>query len=134
MGLKLLLVVTGLTLLAACAGLETLGANQISLSTKQSTEVELAHWAYWNDDCEGEDFSVAVAAAPRNGRTEIRESVFAIPAKTSSGKLTGCVDKIIESKKVFYIPNDGFVGTDAAVVKFSGSSGVVTNAYSISVK
>lgn len=121
-------------LLSACGGLSTLGANQIAKSTKAGKEVELAHWAYWDNNCEGEDFDVAILTPPKNGRTEIRDAVYAIPSKTSSGESTGCVDKIVESKQVFYIPNDDFKGGDEAVVEFSGSSGVVTNAYTISVR
>ena len=121
-------------LLGGCMNVASLGANQIAKSTKANAEVELAHWAYWDDNCEGEAFDVAILTPPKNGRTEIRDSVYAIPSKTSSGALTGCVDKIVESKQVFYIPNEGFKGEDTAMVEFSGSSGVVTNAYSIRVR
>ena len=121
-------------LLAACAGLPPLGANQQDRFTKAGQEVELAHWAYWDNNCEGEEFDINILTPPASGRTEIREAVFAIPTKNSSGQETGCVDKIIESKKVIYIPNDGFSGADQAVIEFTGSSGVVTNAYSITVR
>ena len=134
MGRNFVVLGLGACLLAGCMNVASLGANQIAKSTKANAEVELAHWAYWDDNCEGEPFDVAILTPPANGRTEIRDSVYAIPTKTSSGALTGCVDKIVESKQVFYIPNEGFKGEDAATVEFSGSSGVVTNAYSIRVR
>ena len=121
-------------LFSACGGLQNLGANQISKFTKTGQEVELAHWAYWDNNCEGEPFDVTILTPPKNGRTEIRDAVFAIPSKNSAGETTGCVDKIVESKQVFYIPNEGYTGGDEAVVEFAGSSGVVTNAYNISVR
>lgn len=131
-----LFCVLALVGLAACnpGGLNTLNANQFKKSTKQGTDVELAHWAYWDNSCAAEDFDVFIDTAPANGKTEIRDDVFAIPSKTSSGADTGCVDKIIESKKVFYVPAEGFTGQDTVVVTFSGSSGDVTNAYTITVR
>lgn len=120
--------------LGACAGVETLSANQIERSVKTNSEVELAHWAYWNDACEGEPFDTTIVQAPAHGQTELRDAVFAIPTKTSSGATTGCVDKIIESTKVFYIPEKDFKGADKVVVRFSGSSGTVTNVYAITVR
>ncbi len=120
--------------LASCAGIEHLDANRLSKSTKKSDEVELAHWAYWDDNCAGEEFSVAILQPPAHGTTEVRESVFAIPERTSSGASTGCVDQIVESKKVFYIPNGTYVGDDTALVEFSGSTGSVKNLYTITVR
>lgn len=131
-----ILGLAAICLVSACAagGLSALNANEFKKSTKQGTDVELAHWAYWDDNCAAEDFTVTIAGAPASGSTEIRDDVFAIPAKTSNGSDTGCVDKIIESKKVFYVPAEGFTGQDRVVVTFSGSSGDVTNAYAITVR
>lgn len=120
--------------LAACTGLENLGANAISKSVKAGGEVELAHWAYWDNACQGEPFDTRIVEAPKHGTTELRDAVFAIPSVTSSGASTGCVDKIVESTKVFYTPAAGYTGSDAVVVEFSGSSGTVRNAYSITVR
>lgn len=126
----------GFALLAAVsfvlAGCAT--AGPIAKSTRSGTEVELAHWAYWDDNCEGEDFDVVVERAPAGGRIEVRDAVFAIPERTASGEATGCVDKIVESKKVFYVPNDGFAGEDSAVVTFTGSTGATTNSYAVTVR
>lgn len=119
--------------LAACAG-TPFGAKEITKSTKAGTEVELASWAYWDDNCEAEAFDIAVDTKPANGRIYVRDDVYAIPKVTANGTKTGCVDKIIESKKVFYVPNDGFVGQDSAVLTFSGSSGATTNAYAVTVR
>lgn len=127
-----LIALTGM--LGACAGLENLGANTIAKSVKSGGEVELAHWAYWDNNCQGEPFDTKIIEAPKQGKTELREAVFAIPSKNSSGATTGCVDKIIESTKVFYIPNKGYTGTDSIIVEFSGSSGTVRNAYAVTVR
>ena len=116
-----------------CVGLDNLSANKLTKSTSAGVEVELAHWAYWDKNCRGENFSVTIATTPKNGQIIIRDSVYAIPSRTSNGNLTGCVDKIVESKKVVYLPNEGFRGQDEAIVKFSGSTGSVANAYTIAV-
>ena len=121
-------------MLAGCAGLENLGANTIQKSVKAGGEVELAHWAYWDNNCQGEPFDTNIIDAPKQGKVELRDAVFAIPTKNSSGVKTGCVDKIIESTKVFYIPNDGYTGKDSVIVEFSGSSGTVRNAYAVTVR
>lgn len=121
-------------MLGACAGLDTLSANQIDRSVSKNAEVELAHWAYWDNNCEGEPFDTTIVEAPAHGKTDLRDAVFAIPSTTSSGASTGCVDKIVESTKVFYIPAKDYTGADRVVVQFSGSSGTVTNAYAISVQ
>ncbi len=120
--------------LAACSGIENLGANKIAKSVKSGGEIELAHWAYWDNNCQGEPFDTNIISAPKNGKTELRDAVFAFPSKNSSGATTGCVDKIIESTKVFYIPNKGYKGPEEVVVEFSGSSGTVRNAYAITVR
>lgn len=130
--IRILFSATLAALITACAPMQS--SAPIQKVTSSGTEVELANWAYWNNACEGEAFETRIISPPTSGQVEQRPGIFAIPARTSSGNLTGCVDKIVESVQVFYIPNTGFTGTDAITVEFSGSSGVVRNAYSVRVQ
>ena len=121
--------------LASCAPPGGPGvSDSLTRATAPGVEVELANWAYWNNDCAAEPFEAVVAKAPLNGRVELRPGVFAIPERTSDGRSTGCVDRIIESTQAFYIPDPGFTGSDAVELRFSGSSGTVRNAYAVTVR
>lgn len=132
--MKTLAFLTLATALTACAGLDNLGATRIEKGTPKDTEVELAHWAYWNDACQAEPFTTTITQAPANGTAEQRGAVMAIPSTTSSGATTGCADQLVESVKVFYVPNPGFTGSDTVGVEFAGSTGVNRNIYVISVR
>lgn len=118
--------------LAACAPMQS--TAPIQRVTSPGAEVELSNWAYWNNACEGEAFETRIVSGPSSGQVEQRPGIFAIPERTSSGNLTGCVDQIVESVQVIYTPDAGFTGTDAVTVEVSGSSGIVRNTYAIKVQ
>lgn len=114
-------------LLVGCATIQDLISNRIEKVTPANSEVELAHWAYWDNACQAEPFTVSITQQPTNGEVEIRDAVMAIPT-------TGCTDTLVESKKVFYVPDQGFTGEDVVTVRFSGSTGTTTNSYGITVE
>lgn len=121
--------------LAGCAGGRmTQPGDVTAVTTPRNTEAELAHWAYWDNQCRAEPFTVAITTPPSHGAIEVRDAVMAVPTHTSSGAATGCVDALVESKKVFYLPKDGYAGPDRASVQFSGSTGVVAKTYAITVQ
>lgn len=113
--------------LAGCATLQDLAAEKVDRAVNKNDEGQLANWAYWDNQCKSEPFTITIDLPPANGRTEIRDEVYAIPT-------AGCGGAIIESKAVYYIPNPDFVGADTVRVTYSGSTGTSTSIYNVTVQ
>jgi len=103
------LLLAGVTLLSSCA------SNPVVQKTMQlsaNKEVLIGEFGFWRRDCSDRHFEILIDEYPRGGELRFEVGDLVVPEDPIIGSAGKCVGEPITSKKVFYVANRGFTGTD----------------------
>jgi hypothetical protein len=129
------------TQLALCIGLSVTCAAPIArgdeparraFHTGAGQEVRVGRHERHGGNCQPAPMTVAVVQPPRHGRIESRPESF-VAGGTRVGA-TSCSGLKIQGLALYYLPEEGFRGTDTFTYEARGSGGPLTFEDSVSVE
>lgn len=105
------------------------------LDTATKSEVRLHSFRSWDTNCEALPVTITVLSQPTSGTIDIRDTTSKISAKKPKvGRGTQCAGKEVDSKAVYYMPNNGFRGIDIVLLAIDMRPGSWTAEYTVKVQ
>ncbi len=118
-------------MLSACA------SNQVISKVKtvpKNSELLIGEFGYWKRDCSRRHFDIAIERYPKGGELRFEVGSLIIPQDPLVGSSGKCVGKEVQSKKVVYVADPGFVGNDSVRYVVKSSALLKDKAYEVDLK
>ena len=119
--------------ISACG---TVPTNEYQYSVRSGSEVLTVRRLSWDGTCSTRKPSIRVVTEPANGEISVRPKTMTIGAGADLGSNNLCEGKKVIGSQVFYIPNEGFKGTDVFLLESTipGAAGATRSNVTVRVR
>jgi hypothetical protein len=134
---KHLIVIVG-CLAALAAATSTPAAEKtmnLSRNAKSGVDSPLAYSNRWDRNCNSLPVTITITGNPANGTVSVVDAEEVLPASTpGSGNTRQRAGKAIQSKKIMYLSNSGFRGSDTLSYDSDGAGTILHTTIAITVQ
>ena len=103
-------------------------------TVEPGTEVLIGEFGYWKKDCTSRRFDIRIKQKPRHGTLRFGIGSLSIPANPEFGTAGECADKLIESRKIFYVAGPAFALIDRVSYSVPGGGLFGRKIYDIEIE
>lgn len=130
---KLCVSIGGLLSLGACA---ITSAPSVSKQTSldKNTEQLVGEFGYWKRDCSARHFDIDIVRYPEKGELRFEVGSLVIPDEPVVGSSGNCVGRSVVSKRLVYVPDNNFVGSDSVKYEVSSSMFMAKKLYEVNIE